>query len=92
MGLNYHRTRCAPCSVRLTLEGEMVTLVFDFTRVRALKRSRWPTVQLVTTRQTILDVLDARLTLKEAVSFDAILLGQPPTHEDASATRFSDQC
>ena len=64
----------APRRVRLTIEGEKVTLAFDSSQVRVLARARNATVQLETTRQTILDVIDARLTLEEAVLADLILL------------------
>lgn len=63
-----------PREVLLLIEGEAVALAFGRDRVHSLPRPRSPTVQLRTTRQTILDVIDYRLTLDEAVLVDAILL------------------
>jgi hypothetical protein len=68
----------APRRARLTVDGETVMLTFEAGAVRVLTRARNPAVQLVTTRRTILDVIDARLTLQEAVLAEAILLkGRP---------------
>lgn len=63
-----------PRKVLLSIDGETVTLAFDQDRVHMLPQSRSPTIMLHTTRQTILDVIDYRMTLSEAVLVDAILL------------------
>jgi len=60
--------------VRLVIEGESVTLAFDPSGVHVLPEAKESAAELVTSRQTILDVLDARLTLAEAVLSDAIVL------------------
>lgn len=68
----------APRRARLVIEGETVTLAFAASEARLLKQSRRPSVQLTTTRQNILNVIDARLSLEEAVLADAIVLkGRP---------------
>ncbi len=69
----------APRCVLLRIEGEAVLLGFDPAGVHVLAArhagaAHLPAVELTTTRQTILDVIDARLTLAEAVLSDAILL------------------
>jgi hypothetical protein len=64
----------APRRVRLMIDGESVTLAFDPSGARVLPVAQNPTAELVTSRRTILDVLDARLTLAEAVLSDAIVL------------------
>ena len=64
----------APREVELRIDGESVSLAFAPDAARRLSRARAPTVRLVTSRQTILHVLDAHLTLQEAVERDAIML------------------
>jgi len=64
----------APRRVRLVIEGESVTLAFDPSGVHVLPEAKESAAELVTSRQTILDVLDARRTLAEAVLSDAIVL------------------
>jgi hypothetical protein len=56
------------------IDGETVALAFDHTRAYFLSELHNPTVQLHASRQTILDVIDARLTLYEAVIADSIVL------------------
>lgn len=64
----------APREVLLLFEGEAVALAFAADAAELLPQPRNPAVQLRSTRQAILDVIDARLTLGEAVLEDAILL------------------
>ena len=64
----------APRRVRLAIEGESVTVAFEPSAVHVLSETKESTAEVVTSRQTILDVLDARLTLAEAVLSDAIVL------------------
>ena len=64
----------APRRARLVIDGESVTLAFDPSGVHVLPEPIEPTAELVTSRTTILNVLDARLTLAEAVLSDAIVL------------------
>jgi hypothetical protein len=64
----------APRRVRLVIDGESVTLAFDPSGVYVLSGAQDSTAELITSRQTILDVLAARLTLAEAVLSDAIVL------------------
>jgi hypothetical protein len=47
---------------------------FDPSGVHVLPEAKEPTAELVTSRNTILNILDARLTLAEAVLSDAIVL------------------
>lgn len=61
-------------TVLLIVDREKVVLRFDPLGAHILSQLLNPVVQLYTTRQTILDVIDARLTLYEAVLTDAILL------------------
>lgn len=63
-----------PREVLLSIEGETVALAFDHAGAHILPRPRGPTLLLQTTRQTILDVIDDRLRLDEAVLADEILL------------------
>jgi hypothetical protein len=67
-------SQLAPRQVRLVIDGESVMLAFDPSGVHVLPQAKEPTAELVTSHQTILDVLDARLTLTEAVLSDAIVL------------------
>ena len=67
-------TQLASCSVLLVIDGEAVALAFDPSGAHVMPQLRNPTIQLHTNRQTILDVIDAHLTLYEAVLVDAILL------------------
>ena len=67
-------SQLAPRRVRLMIDGESVTLAFDPSGAHVLPVAQNPTAELVTSRRTILDVLDARLTLAEAVLSDAIVL------------------
>lgn len=69
----------APCEVLLRIDGEPVSLAFDAAGVHLLPAPGRPRVELATTRATILDVLDARQTLHEAVVADAILLKGAPS-------------
>ncbi len=64
----------APREVLLVIDGEAVVLAFDPASAHLLPGQRQPAVQLYTSRQTMLDVIDARLTLAEAVLADAIRL------------------
>ena len=64
----------APRQVRLVIGGESVTISFDPSGAHVLPEAKEPTTELATSRQTILDVLDARLTLADAVLSDAIML------------------
>ena len=64
----------APRRARLVIDGKSVTLAFDPSGVRVLPDLKEKTAELVTSRNTILNVLDARLTLAEAVLSDAIVL------------------
>ena len=61
-------------TVLLVVDREKVAMTFDPRGAHILQQLRNPAVQLYTTRQTILDIIDARLTLHEAVLTDAILL------------------
>jgi hypothetical protein len=56
------------------IDGEIVALAFDHGNVYFPSELDDPTVQLHASRQTILDVIDARLTLYEAVLTDSIVL------------------
>jgi hypothetical protein len=67
-------TQLASCSLLLVIDGEPVALTFDPGGAHLRPQLYNPTIQLHTSRQTILDVIDANLTLHEAVLADAILL------------------
>src|SRR5215213_3137430 len=67
-------TLLKPREVLLSIKGETVALAFDHTGAHILPLPRSPTLLLQTTRQAILDVVDDRLRLDEAVLGDAILL------------------
>ena len=70
-------------SVSLTIDQEPVTIVFEGGAVRLVAPLKEVNVSLSTSRQTILDVIDAKLTLQEAVDREAILL--QGTVEDLAA-------
>lgn len=67
-----------PREVLLFVDGEEVSLTFAPGGVYLAPQVRYPTVVLHTSRRTILDVIDARLTLNEAVLADEILLQGSP--------------
>jgi hypothetical protein len=67
-------TLLKPREVLMLIDSETITLTFDHMRVHILPQLRRPTLSLQTTRQTILDVVDDRLRINEAVLVDAILL------------------
>ena len=67
-------TQLASCSILLVVDGETVALVFDGNGAHFLSELHNPTVRLRASRRTILDVIDARLTLYEAVIADLIVL------------------
>jgi len=67
-------TQLASRSVLLVIDGETVALAFDHSGAHLLPELHNPTVQLHASRRTILDVIDARLTLYEAVLADSIVL------------------
>ncbi len=60
----------------LTVEGEQVMIAFSPAGARVLGpgHTQVPTVELTTTRRAILQVIDAQMTLTQAVLSDAILL------------------
>lgn len=64
----------APREVLLLIDGEPVVLVFEPTGIALLTAARRPALELRTGRGTMLDVIDARLTLNEAVRTDALVL------------------
>lgn len=67
-------TQLASRSVLLVVDGEAVALAFEHSGAHLLPELHNPTVQLHASRQTILDVIDARLTFYEAVLADSIVL------------------
>jgi hypothetical protein len=67
-------TQLASRSVLLVIDDEAVVLAFDREGAHVLPELGNPTIRLQTSRQTILDVIDARLTLLEAVLEDSIVL------------------
>lgn len=56
------------------IDGETVALTFRLDEVHVLHQPHSPHVEMHTSRQTILDLIDARLTLDQAVLADAIVL------------------
>ena len=64
----------APREVLLIFDDEFVALHFTPGEVRWLPQTANPTVRLRTTRQSILDVIDGRLTLHQAIESDVITL------------------
>jgi hypothetical protein len=60
--------------VHLLIEDESIPLRFAPDQAILLPAPEQPDAELRTTRQTILDVIDARLTLDEAIMSDAIHL------------------
>ncbi len=64
----------APRELLLVIDGEQIALSFTLADARVLPAPGQPVITLQTDRLTILDVIDARLTLKEAVTNDAIVL------------------
>ena len=67
-------TQLASRSVLLVIDGETVALAFNDSEASVLAELHNPTVQLHASRRTLLDVIDARLTLYEAVLSDSIVL------------------
>lgn len=67
-------SQLASRSLLLVIDGETVALAFDQSNVYFPSELDNPTIQLHASRQTILDVIDARLTLYEAVLADSIVL------------------
>jgi ubiquinone biosynthesis protein UbiJ len=63
-----------PLEIHLLIEDESIPLRFRFDQAIILLAPEQPDAELRTTRQTILDVIDARLTLDEAILTDAIRL------------------
>lgn len=61
-----------PRRVLLHIDGETVALAFDLRGAQIAASSSAPEVEIDSTKQTILDVIDARLTLNDAVWNDAI--------------------
>ncbi len=64
----------APREVALDVGGEVVAVAFDDRGHRALPSPVAPRVELATTRAAILDLLDGRITLLDAVLADRIVL------------------
>ena len=67
-------SQLAPRTVRMMIDGEEISLAFDPRGAHLRRDAPHPTIELQTARQTILSVLDAHLTLHEAILADAILL------------------
>ncbi len=67
-------TLLAPREVAVQIEGETAALNFDVGAIRVTRQPRDPGVWFRTTRQTILDLLDAQLTLVEAVLSGMLVL------------------
>lgn len=67
--------RLSPRKILLQIDGEPIYLVFSPGGVKLNRKEMSTTnARLITSRGTILDVLDARLTLEEAVQTNAIQL------------------
>lgn len=64
----------APRELLLVVDGEQTPLAFTPSAARLLPAPQQPLVTLRTGRRVILDVIDARLTLQEAVAANAIVL------------------
>jgi hypothetical protein len=60
--------------VLMLIDGETVVLTFHPDEVQVLHQPRSPHVELRTSRQTLLDLIDARLTLDQAVWTDAMVV------------------
>jgi hypothetical protein len=67
-------TQLASRSVLLVIDSETVALAFDHSGAYLVSELHSPMVQLHASRRTLLDVIDARLTLYEAVLADSIML------------------
>ncbi len=67
-------SQLAPRTVQMFINDEVITLAFDPGGAHLRQDVRTPTLELHTSRQTILDVIDAHLALHEAILVDAILL------------------
>src|SRR5437016_5573997 len=67
-------SQLAPRTLQMRVDNELVMLAFALTEVHTLPPLTSPTIELCTTRQTFLDLIDARLTLHEAILMDAIQL------------------
>ncbi len=67
-------SQLAPRTVQMFINDEVVILAFDAGFAHLRQDVRTPTLELHTTRQTILDVIDAHLAPHEAILADAILL------------------
>jgi len=72
--------RLAGRRLRLVVDGEPVDLSFAHDDVTLPVTSDAPHVELVTSRRTILDVVDARATLVSAALGDALTLRGRPAH------------
>jgi hypothetical protein len=78
--------RLASATIELRIDGDPVRLAFRPGSVERRTELPDPDVRLRTTRRTILAVLDARLTLEEAVRGGAVLL----RGSSQDLTRFND--
>lgn len=72
----------APREVLIVVDGEQVPLRFAASEARVLDRPQEPRVLARTSRRAILDVVDARMSLQEAVDAGVLLL--EGTAEDLS--------
>ncbi|MSP60183.1 MAG: hypothetical protein EXR72_07540 [Myxococcales bacterium] len=70
--------RLAPRELSTSVDGELCPLQFAAESVRVLAASVAPSVEVQTTRRTILDLVDARLTLADAVWDERLLLRGGP--------------
>ena len=68
----------APREVLLAVDGESVALRFSAGDVRELSRPEHPAVEFRTSRDTILDLIDARCSLLGAARDDRCLLRAAP--------------
>ena len=67
-----------PQEVTLTMDQEPVAIRFEQEHARLLHASDAPTIEVCTDRTLVLDLIDARCTLHEAVLSDRLLLrGRP---------------
>ena len=58
--------------VHLTVDAETVSLRFQPESTQILQSAQQPTVYFVSTKQTLLDLVDARMTLEYAIMRDLI--------------------
>ena len=72
--LAYHRlcTILAPRELLLIVDNEQVALTFQRTGARIIPQTERPAVTVWLTHQTILDLVDARLSLNDAVMSGAM--------------------